>query len=476
MGKIRVDIVGAGLLFAALMLLVKGVPGAKEAVSLAMAQGILWGAVFVGACMVVLQLWRKSYPSLAEDRECACVGFGAVFVAAAAIVAWTGLVPPFAPGVLAGASFSLMGAIWVKECARYAMDDVLLSSSVGLVVAGIAQFAATSLLSPQWYFLAVLVLVGTAAVFFCAARTHASLSSEEIQDDESDAAPPLKQRFSFAAKILWLPVSGAILSVFIFGLTWDPVVSGEIVHSSLPLYEACLFIGPCIAAAVTVAIVVYRSSSAVFLMQGVVLPCAVAVILVLPALGVESAAVQALFQIVQAAGFSAIVLVTWASLVAAVRSVRIIAPAVWCFSLFALATIFGMEIIHVIGLAGKDLCLLLLTVYMALIAVWYALETEREKNARVMDDLRPGAYISRRCDELEESLGISQREKEVLYYLARGYNHGYIARKLFISENTVRTHVRHIYAKLNVNSREGLLDFIDGVDEREEDFLASAER
>lgn len=133
MGKIRVDIVGAGLLFAALMLLVKGVPGAKEAVSLAMAQGILWGAVFVGACMVVLQLWRKSYPSLAEDRECACVGFGAVFVAAAAIVAWTGLVPPFAPGVLAGASFSLMGAIWVKECARYAMDDVLLSSSVGLV-------------------------------------------------------------------------------------------------------------------------------------------------------------------------------------------------------------------------------------------------------------------------------------------------------------------------------------------------------
>lgn len=135
-----------------------------------------------------------------------------------------------------------------------------------------------------------------------------------------------------------------------------------------------------------------------------------------------------------------------------------------------------MEIIHVIGLAGKDLCLLLLTVYMALIAVWYALETEREKNARVMDNLRPGAYISRRCDELEESLGISQREKEVLYYLARGYNHGYIARKLFISENTVRTHVRHIYAKLNVNSREGLLGFIDGVDEREEDFLASAER
>ena len=113
------------------------------------------------------------------------------------------------------------------------------------------------------------------------------------------------------------------------------------------------------------------------------------------------------------------------------------------------------------------MCVLLLTVYMALIAVWYALETQREKTARVIDDLRPSAYISRRCDELEEEFGISQREKEVLYYLARGYNHGYIARKLFISENTVRTHVRHIYTKLDVNSREGLLDFIDGVDAEE---------
>ena len=51
--------------------------------------------------------------------------------------------------------------------------------------------------------------------------------------------------------------------------------------------------------------------------------------------------------------------------------------------------------------------------------------------------------------------------RDRLYYLGRGYNHGYIARKLFVSENTVRTHVRHIYAKLGVSSREELLDLID---------------
>ena len=35
------------------------------------------------------------------------------------------------------------------------------------------------------------------------------------------------------------------------------------------------------------------------------------------------------------------------------------------------------------------------------------------------------------------------------------------AEKLYISENTVRTHVRHIYAKLAINSREELLAMID---------------
>lgn len=36
-----------------------------------------------------------------------------------------------------------------------------------------------------------------------------------------------------------------------------------------------------------------------------------------------------------------------------------------------------------------------------------------------------------------------------------------VAEKLYISENTVRTHVRHIYAKLAINSREELLAMID---------------
>ena len=36
-----------------------------------------------------------------------------------------------------------------------------------------------------------------------------------------------------------------------------------------------------------------------------------------------------------------------------------------------------------------------------------------------------------------------------------------IAEELVISENTVRTHVRHIYAKLDVHSHQELIDLVE---------------
>jgi len=48
---------------------------------------------------------------------------------------------------------------------------------------------------------------------------------------------------------------------------------------------------------------------------------------------------------------------------------------------------------------------------------------------------------------------LSRREQEMLEQLSKGYRYKEIADKLFISLETVRTHVRNIYEKLQVNSR-----------------------
>ena len=48
---------------------------------------------------------------------------------------------------------------------------------------------------------------------------------------------------------------------------------------------------------------------------------------------------------------------------------------------------------------------------------------------------------------------LSARELEVLHLLAKGLSNDEIARKLFLSTGTVKVHLKHIYAKLEVNSR-----------------------
>jgi len=48
---------------------------------------------------------------------------------------------------------------------------------------------------------------------------------------------------------------------------------------------------------------------------------------------------------------------------------------------------------------------------------------------------------------------LSDREVEVLGCLARGQTTSQIAAVLFISENTVKTHIRHILEKMEVNNR-----------------------
>ena len=52
---------------------------------------------------------------------------------------------------------------------------------------------------------------------------------------------------------------------------------------------------------------------------------------------------------------------------------------------------------------------------------------------------------------------LSRREQEMLEHLSKGYRYKEIADKSFISIDTVRTHIRNIYEKLQVNNRAAAL-------------------
>jgi DNA-binding CsgD family transcriptional regulator len=77
-----------------------------------------------------------------------------------------------------------------------------------------------------------------------------------------------------------------------------------------------------------------------------------------------------------------------------------------------------------------------------------------------------GADYQMRCKQIVEQFGLSEREREVLEYLGRGRDLPFIRDKLYISRNTVNTHVKHIYSKFGIHSKQELIDLIENEDGR----------
>ena len=59
--------------------------------------------------------------------------------------------------------------------------------------------------------------------------------------------------------------------------------------------------------------------------------------------------------------------------------------------------------------------------------------------------------------DAQNSFGLSPREFEVLELIAKGHSYQEIADKLFLSVETIRTHIRNIYEKLQVRNKKEAL-------------------
>ena len=72
----------------------------------------------------------------------------------------------------------------------------------------------------------------------------------------------------------------------------------------------------------------------------------------------------------------------------------------------------------------------------------------------------PPELIVDRRGEVAERAGLSPRETEVFMMLAQGRSRAFISEELVLSEGTVKTHISHIYAKLNVHGRQEMFDLL----------------
>lgn len=69
--------------------------------------------------------------------------------------------------------------------------------------------------------------------------------------------------------------------------------------------------------------------------------------------------------------------------------------------------------------------------------------------------------LERACTSFATDHGLSARESEVLTLIANGRDVPYIERELVLAKSTVKTHIKHIYEKCGVSSRQDLLDMLE---------------
>ncbi len=98
----------------------------------------------------------------------------------------------------------------------------------------------------------------------------------------------------------------------------------------------------------------------------------------------------------------------------------------------------------------------LVAVIFAALGTWLGLKLTRPKETIVVHEVRvpvPVSHPFRRDDGEVERLGITPRELEILEAIAAGFSNREIAERLFVSENTVKTHSSRLFDKLGARRR-----------------------
>jgi two-component system, NarL family, response regulator LiaR len=96
----------------------------------------------------------------------------------------------------------------------------------------------------------------------------------------------------------------------------------------------------------------------------------------------------------------------------------------------------------------------LIALVFAILGIWLGLKITKEKKVVVVKEVAvfdrgPFAVNEERLREL----GITRRELEILELIANGMSNREIAEKLFVSENTVKTHSSRLFDKLSARRR-----------------------
>lgn len=179
----------------------------------------------------------------------------------------------------------------------------------------------------------------------------------------------------------------------------------------------------------------------------------------------------AVIRCVESSAWDLLVLFTWITLADIARHAYVNTPLVFgigwaCYAApFALGSIaaFSIPVTQNETVIGITLMFILLMVTAFCLeqrdqdTKWIFAELTGEQAAQPVEH----RSIDERCKLIAEQNGLTPRELEIMQLLCKGRTKAYIAESLYLTENTVKSHAKHIYTKLDVHSKQELMNLVE---------------
>ncbi|MDR0514745.1 MAG: LuxR family transcriptional regulator [Coriobacteriaceae bacterium] len=138
------------------------------------------------------------------------------------------------------------------------------------------------------------------------------------------------------------------------------------------------------------------------------------------------------------------------------------------WSLWAVPVALGTVFVRLPFLASDQMNASLAIIYILILTLFFDVLGQKSGSLSFFGSVKAQVpstqmgQLSERMDFLASRYRITEREKEILMLYAQGRNRFYISSSLFISENTVRDHIKNAYKKMGIHNKQHFLDLLQG--------------
>ena len=365
-------------------------------------------------------------------------------------------------GALCGAGLTASLGSWMPVVTRVSLSDLFIGGSASFFIAA-CMFGMMGVLPamPARVVLCILPLVSAVAL------RHA------LRDDalfgKAEGESGFQQGSLF--QVVCFCMLGFAFFMGILGFDFDALPSDELLRSQALIMGA--------AALVSFAVLGLMRRFGAMTYLSLANPLLLATALVLLPLSDASRLVRVGIVLAQASLFFSFVLVAMALRVrnASIGARRYLALLLGASSgVTLLGILVGGVVRNAFGLDTAAIALTALFAIYFIFLMFVVSMRKRETVEHVVEHVIAGPVIDEaalaraRAEVIAARFPqLSRREREVLELLLQNYSNARIADALSVSENTVKTHVRHIYGRLDLNSRQQLLALAESIPLKETD-------